>query len=248
MKKGIMCFVLMLASAVAINTYGQKPAVVTDNDAGWKMIGQTTANFKMQNESIVVLGADEFTAIKLKVKEAPLEIERLQVFYESGEMEEIQVKDNFNTNGETRVINLKHPDRDIQKVAFTYKTRPNARGEKADVQLFGLKTNQPAGADSYRKEKREAEEDLDSAGREIRQDADEADNDIERSAEKVGDNISEGVNDAGAAIKDKKLKNKVGPGNETAYVDDNGKYYYIDNTGKKVYITKLQLKDKPDNR
>lgn len=67
------------------------------------------------------------------------------MFYESGDMEEINVASKIAANKETRVIKLKHPDRDIRKVTFSYKTERNAAGEKADVELYGLKTNQPAG-------------------------------------------------------------------------------------------------------
>ena len=269
MKKGFVGIMMMLSSLVAFNSYGQKPAVVTDNDPGWKKIGETTASFKMQNESISVLGADEFTALKIKVKDAPLNIERLQVFYESGDMEEIDLKD-LSETGESDVITLKHPDRDIQKVAFTYKTEANAQGEKADVELYGLKTNQPQGSDAYRDDVNEAERDVEQAAdevadeteeagdeieREAEETADDADrateeteSDVERAADKVGDGISEGVNDAASAIKDQKVKDKVGPGGETAYIDDDGKYYYINNEGDKIFITELQLKDKPDNK
>lgn len=266
MKKSIVCAALMFASAAA---FAQKPAVVASNEAGWEHIGQTTASFKMQNESIVVLGADEFTAIRIKVKDAPIDIERLQVFYESGDMEEINV-DDLNANGESEVIRLKHPDRDIKKVSFTYKTVANAKGEKADVALYGLKTNQPQGSDSYRDEKEKVENDVERAAEKTEDDIEDATDDVEDEAEEAGDDIDresdkaerkaekagselgndikEGVNDAGAAIKDKKLKNKVGPGGETAYIDDNGKYYYINDQGKKVFISELQLKDKPDNK
>lgn len=259
MKKNVVVFFVAIASLAFFSSYGQKPAVVTDNDPGWEKIGETSASFKMQNESIAVLGADEFTAIKLKVKDAPLNIERLQVFYESGDMEEIDVKSKVDANGESDVINLKHPDRDIQKVAFTYKTRANAEGERADVELYGLKTNQPQGTDAYRDDVEEAaddteraventERDMEEAGNEMEKDAEATERDTERTADEIGDDISEGVNDAAAAIKDRKLKNKVGPGGETAYIDDDGNYYYINDEGKKVIITELQLKDKPDNK
>ena len=117
MKKIVIMFSMMLG-AVGI-TNAQKPAVVTSNEKGWQHIGQTSASFKSQSESIEVLGADEFTAIRLKVEEAPLHIEKLQVFYESGDSEEITVRSQFNPGTETRVINLKHPDRALLRVSFT---------------------------------------------------------------------------------------------------------------------------------
>jgi hypothetical protein len=235
MKKIMMMFSMMLGAMGFADIFAQKPAVVTSNEPGWQHIGQVSASFKSQKESIEVLGADEFTAIRLKVSQAPLHIEKLQVVYESGDTEDIDVRSQINAGTETRVISLKHPDRDIARVSFTYHTVNNSKGEQADVQLYGLKTNQPAGADSYRDDKEE-----------MKEDAREAEEDAREEAQSAGDKISEGVNDAAAAIADQKLKHKVGPGGETVYLDDNAKYYYINNQSKKVYITKAQLKDKPE--
>jgi hypothetical protein len=260
--------------AIGFTAHAQKPAVVSDNEAGWKHIGQVTASFKTTNESIVVLGADEFQAIKLKVSEAPIQIDRVQVFYESGQMEELDVKSQLKEGAETRVINLSNPKRDIEKVAFTYRTLPNSTGEKADVELWGLKTG--AEGDAYikddvneakreaREESRELREDARDAKEEAREDArelkrdakeeaDEVENDvdndvnIEKEANEAGDAISEAAAKAAAAITDQKLDNKVGPNGQTVYVDEHAKYYYINKEGKKVFITKLQLKDKPNN-
>lgn len=281
MKKLIMGVLV----AVGFTAQAQKPAVVSDNEPGWKHIGEVTASFKTTNESIVVLGADEFQAIKLKVTEAPIQIDRIQVFYESGQMEELDVKSQLKEGAETRVINLSNPKRDIEKVAFTYRTLPNSTGEKADVELWGLKTS-AQGDDAYikddvndakreaRQESRELKEDAREVkqeareeSREIRRDANEEANEVERDverganevereandvnvekeAEEAGDAISEAAAKAAAAITDQKLDNKVGPNGQTVYVDEKAKYYYINKEGKKVFITKLQLKDKPNN-
>lgn len=234
----------MLAAICVMQGYAQKPAVVSSNEQGWQHIGQVTASFKMQNESIAVLGADEFSAIKLKVSEAPLHIERLQVFYESGDMEEIDVRSNIGVGTETRVIKLKHPERDINKIPFTYKTSENASGEKADVALYGLKRGQPAGADSYRDEKQAVKDDANEAKQDIKRESKKAGEKIEGGAQSAGDKISEGVNDAAAALKDEKVDDKVGPEGETVYLNDAEKYYYVNDKGEKVFITKLQLKNK----
>lgn len=301
---------LVLGLTVAFNSYAQKPAVVTSNEEGWQKIGETTASFKMQNESISILGADEFTAIKLKVKDAPLTIERLQVFYESGEMEEINIEKDVTPDAESDVITLKHPDRDIQKIAFTYKTSANNEGEKAEVEVFGLKTNQPAGEDAYRtdgdqlekkadeasddvkqevnetrrevrEESREIRDEASTTSEQIENEADEtasevkkevdetaedvsresreaekeidqkAENtkeDVEEAAEKTSSGVAEGVNEIGADLRDEKVEGKIGPGGETIYIEESGKYYYIDNHGKKTYIEKSKLKNKDDDQ
>ncbi|MBT1695900.1 hypothetical protein KK083_03355 [Fulvivirgaceae bacterium PWU4] len=244
MKKVIVLTLLILTATCYTKLQAQKPAVVDSNKPGWHHIGHTTASFKTQNESISVLGADEFTALKIKVSEAPVHLQRLQVFYESGDMEEIDVREHFANGSESTVIQLKHPDKDIQKVAFTYNTEANARGEKADIDLYGLKTNQPAGKDAYRDEKNEVKEEAREARDEVNEEARETESELEKDTQSAGDKIEEGAKDAAAAITDQKLKNKVGPGGETAYVDENGKYYYINNNGEKVFITRAQLRDK----
>src|SRR5687768_3850632 len=104
MKRIIITALMIMAATLYTKVFAQKPAVVATNEAGWTHIGQTTASFKMQNESIVVLGADEFTALKIKVKDAGLHIHHMQVFYESGEMEEIDLKDDFSNGSESRAI------------------------------------------------------------------------------------------------------------------------------------------------
>ena len=137
MKKSVVIFlVLFVAFAGA---FAQSPGVVTSAKAGWHKIGEVKASFKMENESIVVLGKDAFKSIKLKVTDAPINIENVQVFYESGDPEDVSVKSELKAGAETRVIDLKGGTREIKKVVFTYKTLPNSKDEKAHVELYGLK-------------------------------------------------------------------------------------------------------------
>jgi hypothetical protein len=75
----------------------------------------------------------------LKVTDAPINIVNVEVFYESGEPEKIDVKNELQAGSETRKIDLKGANQDIQKVVFTYKTLPNHEDEKAHVELYGLK-------------------------------------------------------------------------------------------------------------
>jgi hypothetical protein len=241
MKKAAV--VLVMLTAIVTSVFAQKPAVVTSNEPGWRKIGEITASFKMENESIVVLGADEFTSIKLKVKDAPINIEHVQVFYESGDMEEIEVKDELQAGAETRVINLKNRDRDIQKVAFTYKTLPNYNGDKADVELYGLKSGQPEGKDAYREEK--AERDIEKAANEVEEEAEEAGEKAENEAQTVEEGVKESAAIVEAEIKDQVYADKVGPDGEVIYIDKHAKFYYISREGKKISITKMQMKDKP---
>jgi hypothetical protein len=271
MKTRTLMAMALFALAVSPG-WAQKPAVVMGNEAGWQKIGETVASFKSQDESIAVLGADEFAAIKIKVDDAPLHIERLQVFYESGDMEEIDVKKRIQAGEESEVFKLEHPDRDIQKVAFTYSTLPNADGDKAEVELFGLKTGNEGESNAYRddadraadKAERKADEarkDIKRESRETRRDinrkadrtedkidrrADRTENDVERAADKTGDAISEAAAKTAAEIDDPRHETKVGPDGQTIYIGDDARLYYINEKGTRVYVRKSQLKDKPE--
>ena len=242
MKKAAIILVVLIAALVRVG-YAQKPAVVTDNEPGWTKIGEITASFKMQNESIVVLGADEFDAIKLKVTDAPINIERLQVFYESGDMEEIDVNSPLSAGAETRVVNLEHPDRDIQKVAFTYKTMPNYQGEKAHVELHGLKTKKHDDNDKYRDEKEEVKKDAEEVKRDVKQEANEAEEKVEGAGQTAGEAISEAAAKVEASITDDVYEGKYGPNGQRIFIDDDATYYYISEKGDKIKITKLEMRD-----
>jgi hypothetical protein len=138
MKKA---FVVLTALFIALSSsvFAQEPSVMLSDKPGWHKIGEVKADFKMENQSISVLGKDKFQSILLKVTDAPINIESLQVFYESGEMEEIDVKNELKAGAETRKIDLKGGQAAIKKVMFTYKTLPNQQDEKAHVELYGLK-------------------------------------------------------------------------------------------------------------
>jgi hypothetical protein len=275
MKK-LMVVIAMALFAWNVDTaYAQKPGVVLTDEPGWQKIGETVASFKSQDESIAVIGADEFSAIKIKVKDAPLQIDRLQVFYESGDMEEINVKQRIQAGEESDVFRLENPDRDIQKVAFTYNTVPNSDGEKADVELYGLNPEkQDRSSKAYRDDAERAEREVEETGEDVEREAEEAadeaereteqaaqdieregektESDFERAAERTGDAISEAASKAAAEIDDARHDTKVGPDGQTVYVtdddDDKGKsrYYYINDEGKRIYVSEWQLKDKPD--
>jgi len=138
MKKIILVFFAM--SALLFNTaFAQEPSIMLSDKPGWHKIGEVKADFKMENQSISVMGKDKFKSILLKVTDAPINIEGIQVFYESGDMEQFDVKNELKAGAETKKLDMKGGGQEIKKVTFTYKTLPNQQDEKAHVELYGLK-------------------------------------------------------------------------------------------------------------
>jgi len=70
---------------------------------------------------------------------------------------------------------------------------------------------------------------------------------VKKGARKAGDKTSEIGAKGVAEVKDKTYADKVGPDGQTIYIDKHSKYYYINKKGEKVYVTKLELKDKPQD-
>jgi flagellar biosynthesis GTPase FlhF len=199
MKKAAVLGMFIMLTGLA---FGQKPAIVTNNEPGWQKIGEITASFNTENESIVVMGADEFKSIRLKVTDAPIHIDRVQVFYENGEMEEVKVDNNLKAGGQTRVIDLKGSNLELKKVAFTYRTLPNHKGDRADVELHGLKTaaqsnDRDRDSDRYRdgNDKEPDENDAKEA-------AERRQNDTEGDLERTEEDIEDATQDANRESKE----------------------------------------------
>lgn len=70
---------------------------------------------------------------------------------------------------------------------------------------------------------------------------------VKKGARKAGDKTSELGAKGVAEVKDKTYADKVGPDGQTIYIDKHSKYYWINKKGDKVYVTKLELKDKPQD-
>jgi hypothetical protein len=137
MKKHVI--LLLMTVAYYCGAFAQEPAVVTSDKPGWHKIGEVKADFKTESESIVVFGKDEFKSIKLKVTDAPININKVTVYYESGKVQDIPVTGTVLPGAETGVYALERPSEELEKVSFSYRSQPNYRGEKAHVELYGLK-------------------------------------------------------------------------------------------------------------
>jgi hypothetical protein len=122
-------------------TYAQEPPFppIETYRSGWNKLGEVKADFKLESESIGVLGMDTFKSIKLKVTDAPIKIEKVIVFYENKKEQEIPFSGTIPEGTESKTFNLTYPSKEIKKVSFIYKSEPNYRGERAHVELYGLK-------------------------------------------------------------------------------------------------------------
>lgn len=118
-----------------------KPAIEMNDKAGWHRIATTSVTFNKERDEVAILGADRFAKLKFKVKDAGIEISDMTVMYQDGTKQDVPVKSIFKEGMESRVIDVPGPEKDIAKIAFVYKTIPNQGKDKANVEIWGMKTN-----------------------------------------------------------------------------------------------------------
>ena len=140
MKKTIRIALLTIIGSIGLSN-AQTPAVVSSDKTGWHKIGETTVDYKRDRDEIKIMGADRFAAIQFKVEDAPIDLISLEVFYESGDKQDIAVHSPIQAHGQSRIIDLNGGERSLDKIVFVYKTLPNRKDEKANVEIWGLKTN-----------------------------------------------------------------------------------------------------------
>ncbi|OYU85766.1 MAG: hypothetical protein CFE24_00755 [Flavobacterium sp. BFFFF2] len=132
---------LMTLMGTASVSWAQKPAVMLNDQSGWHKIGKSTIDFTKDKEEIDVYMADRFAKIKFKVTKAPVDLIRLEMYFESGDKQDIDINETILAPGESKVIALNGGERNLKKIIFVCKTKPNYKDKKAHVEVWGLKTN-----------------------------------------------------------------------------------------------------------
>lgn len=137
---------VILAAMLAFGTgytalKAQQPAVVISDKTGWHKIGETKVDFTKDRDEVLVMGADKFATMKFKVTDAPIDITDVEIFYESGDNQKVNLGSAIKAPGESRAIDLNGGERRIKKIVLMYKTIPNYKDKKAHVEIWGNKTN-----------------------------------------------------------------------------------------------------------
>ncbi len=140
MKKLGLIVLLFIAGSYA-KLSAQTPAVMMNDKSGWHKIASKSVDLKLDRDEVSVSVADRFAALKVIVKEASINLYDLEVYYEKGDKQVIEVRNPMKAGSESRVFDLKGSERDIKKIVFIYKTMPNSKDEKAELEVWGLKTN-----------------------------------------------------------------------------------------------------------
>jgi hypothetical protein len=135
MKKFVLALLFLASHATML---AQSPKVVVSDKDGWHKIGETRVDFKKEIDKIPIVGARRFASLKIKVTDAPINLESFDVIFDDDTKQSVTVGQEFKAPGETKVVNFSG-EKNIKRVDFKYKTV--AGDEKAHVELWGYKTN-----------------------------------------------------------------------------------------------------------
>ena len=143
MKKSIFLALLLIAAACS-----KKTSLVVGDREGWHKIQESIVDFKSEREEITLVGSNRFAKLRLVVFEASVELQDMEVYYESGRKQEVSLRGPLKDAEQSRIIDVYGKESSITKVIFTYKTLPNKANEKGTLQLWGFKTNVVEGQQS----------------------------------------------------------------------------------------------------
>ncbi len=133
----IKLFATALIALFAMSFQTSTVTAVDEASRPWELLGEKKVNYGLDRDEIVVTAQEGFfTGLKLKVKRSPINMHKLAVHYGNGEVQEIELRENFRAGTESRVLDLPGNKRIIRKVVIWYDTNNLARG-KGVVELWG---------------------------------------------------------------------------------------------------------------
>jgi cytoskeletal protein RodZ len=110
------------------------------SDANWEKIGESTIDPKKTREEVAING--KYKAIKIKSMESPVTLSDVEVEFESGDNQEVNLESTpIKARGESQVINLASGDRSLKKLHFGVKNSAELQGEKGKIEVWGLKAD-----------------------------------------------------------------------------------------------------------
>ena len=133
----IKLFVTALMALFAMSFQISTVTTVDATSRPWELLGVKKVNYGVDRDEIDVTAQEGFfTGLKLKVKHSPINMHKLAVHYGNGEVQEIELRENFRAGSESRVIDLQGNKRVIRKIVSWYDTKNLARG-KGVVEVWG---------------------------------------------------------------------------------------------------------------
>lgn len=105
--------------------------------ANWERLGCKDVRFLVDRDIVRVGRKDgRFSSIRLKVRNAPVEMFDLRVIFANGKRQDVRVRALIPAGGETRAIDLTGDNRGIDRIEMIYRAIPSFKGS-AEVCVDG---------------------------------------------------------------------------------------------------------------
>jgi hypothetical protein len=138
MKK-IICITTIICT-LNICTYAQDVINVQPGPPGiWQQLGTVNVDFTVNHDDIVLMGPAEFKSIKFATFDMPVNIMNVNLVYQNGKVDQLNIKYLLPPGGESRIIDVKRYPIRLRRVTVWYQTDSLAHGTKAKLALWGMK-------------------------------------------------------------------------------------------------------------
>ena len=135
MKTTMSLFILLFSYSLVAAPFTFN--AIVDQGPKWEKLGSRKVKYTIDRDEILVTRMEgRFSAIKIKVYKAPIDMMKCVIHYGNGQTQEVQMRNTIRAGGETRVIDIPGSKRVIKKVVFWYDTK-NFVGKRAKVELWG---------------------------------------------------------------------------------------------------------------
>jgi hypothetical protein len=105
--------------------------------AAWTLLGERIVRDRMDHDEIWLEGHRRFTQIKICVYRHPVRVYDVDVNFNNGGHQDVEVRDRINPGTCTRDIDLTGDDRDIRNIKMLYEETSWGRRKTATVRVFG---------------------------------------------------------------------------------------------------------------
>jgi len=112
-------------------------SMVLNAQRGWVHLGDKHVDGNSDHDKISI-GRDDgrFRQLQIRVKDAPVDFQKVLVHYGNGTEEELQFRERINPGTETRAMDLRGRGRFIKSVEFWYE-KANWGSTRPTVSLYG---------------------------------------------------------------------------------------------------------------
>jgi hypothetical protein len=160
MKK-LLLGIMIFAGAYGL-TFGQQGSTSqsqtqsqsqgSSQNTKWEKIGEKTVDLKSDHgifdwnkDREKSINADEkYSAIRFKAKDANVDLTNVQVEFDNGKKQDLNVNSPVQANSESKILNLENQG-ELDKITFNYKKDATASADKAIIEVWGLKSSQSSG-------------------------------------------------------------------------------------------------------